>query len=230
MREANREVIQLIKVKDKAAGQVRAHEILKTLVDPATLLALSGGTSMDYRAMIVKPNDVLPGAICVVDERYGEPFHNDSNEKLLLDAGVKEFADKHCIESRKILCGQSFEKTAKLYNDVIAQLFKKFPKRIGVMGVGTNLHTAGIFPNSQSLKSQVDVVAEEVDDRFPKRITLTIKALGEFTNFVVLMFGKEKKEALKIILDEAENDLGKYPAVFYRKSPIKTFVVTDIQS
>lgn len=221
-------MIELVKVKDKAAGQIKAYEILKKIVDSITLLALSGGTSMDYRGMIVDPDDIVPGAICVVDERYGVPFHENSNEKLLMDAGVKEFADKHCIENRKVLCGKSFEETADIYDKKIADLFLRFPKRVGVMGVGTNLHTAGIFPNSQALKSQNYVVAEKVDDRFQKRITLTLKVLGEFTNFIVMMFGQEKKEALEIILDETENDLQKYPAVFYRKSGIKTFLVTDI--
>ncbi len=222
-------MIKIVKVKDKAEGQIKAHETLKKLVDPETLLALSGGTSMDYRAMIVDPDDVIPGAICVVDERYGEPFNVNSNEKLLMDAGVKDFADKYCIESRKVLCGKSFEETAKLYNDAIGNLLKKFPKRIGVMGVGSNVHTAGVFPGSLAAKSVDLVVGEEVNDKFPKRITLTLNALGKFTSFVVMMFGQEKKEALEIILNEVENDLDEYPAVLYRKSGIKTYLVTDIE-
>lgn len=221
-------MIEIVKVEGKTAGQIKAHEILKKIVNSTTLLALSGGTSMDYRRMIVSPNDIIPEAICVVDERYGEPFHKDSNEKLLADAGIKEFADKHCIPTIKYLVGKSFEETADIYDNKIKDLFLRFPKRVGVMGVGTNLHTAGIFPNWQVLKSQNYVVAEGVENEFPKRITLTLKALGEFTNFIVMMFGQEKKEALKIMLDDAEKDLERYPAVFYRISPIKSFVITDI--
>lgn len=221
-------MIELVKVKDKAAGQVKAHEILKKIVDPTTLLALSGGTSVDYKKMIVEPGDIDPGAICVVDERYGEPFHVDSNEKLLMDAGVKECTDTKCIEARKYLLGLGFEETARKYDEVMADLFLRFPKRVGVMGVGTNLHTAGIFPNSEAVKSNNLVEAIEVEDKFQKRLTLTIKALEQFTGFVVMMFGQEKKEALEIMMDEKENDTVKYPAVFYRKSPIKSYLVTDI--
>ncbi len=221
-------MIEVVKVKDKAEGQIKAHEILKKIVDNKTLLALSGGTSMDYQTMLVRPDDIIPGAICVVDERYGEPFHEDSNEKLLMDAGIKEFADKHCIESLKVLCGKSFEETAKLYGDVIAQLFEKFPKRVGVMGLGVNVHTAGIFPNSKAVKANDYVVSDIVYDKFPNRITITIKALEKFTNFVVLMFGQEKKESLQIMLNDKESDLEKYPAIFYRLFSVKTFVVTDI--
>ena len=90
------------------------------------------------------------------------------------------------------------------------------------------MHTAGIFPESVAVKSPNYVEAEVVRDVFPKRITLTLKALGEFTSFVILMFGEEKKEALKILLDTKVNDMRKFPAIFYRKVPVETFLITDI--
>lgn len=221
-------MIELVKVKGKDEGQIKAHDVLKKIVDSTTLLALSGGTSMDYKKMLVQAGDIIPGAICVVDERYGEPFHKDSNEKLLLDQGVKKFADEKCIESHKILAGLGFEETGKKYSDTIQDLIDRFPKRVGVMGVGTNLHTAGIFPYSVSARSPHFVESEIVEDEYPKRISMTLKALGEFTNFVIMMFGSTKRDALKIMLDEKENDMQKYPAIFYRKAPTKSYLVTDI--
>src|SRR3990167_9665295 len=163
-------MINIVKVKDRDEGQRKAHDLLKKSVDKDTLLALSGGTSVDYRAMIVKSSDILPGAICVVDERYGEEFHKDSNELLLKNQGVKDFVDEKCIESHKILKGKGFLETAKIYEKEIEDLFLRFKKRVGVMGVGANLHTAGIFPFSVAAHSPDFVVAEEVDGKFPKRI------------------------------------------------------------
>lgn len=221
-------MIKLVKVKDKKEGQVKAHDILKKLVDGKTLMALSGGTSMDYRSMIVNPDDIVPGAICVVDERYGEPFHENSNELLMKNAGVKDFADEKCIESHKILRGEGFLETAKAYEKDIEGLFSRFSKKVGIMGVGDNVHTAGIFPYSVAAKSPNYVEAEEVSDQFPLRITITLRALGEFTNFVVMMFGEGKREAVKIMLDERENDMQKCPAIFYRKSGIKAYIISDI--
>jgi 6-phosphogluconolactonase/glucosamine-6-phosphate isomerase/deaminase len=221
-------MIEVVKVKDKEEGQVKAHDLLLDLVSKETLLALSGGTSMDYRAILVEPDDVVPGAICVVDERYGEPFHENSNELLMKNAGIKEFADQKCIESHKVLRGEGFLETAKSYEQEIEDLFSRFQKKVGVMGVGDNLHTAGIFPYSVAAKSPNFVEAEEVQDSFPLRITITLRALGEFTNFVVMMFGEGKREAVKVMLSEDENDMQKYPAIFYRKSKIKSFLVTDI--
>lgn len=221
-------MISLIKVGSKDEGQEKAHELLKKLVDQDTLLALSGGTSVDYRKMFVEFGDINFGAICVVDERYGEPFHKDSNELLLRDQGVKECTDKKCIEAHKILKGKDFTETAKEYEAEIEDLFARFAKKVGIMGVGSNIHTAGIFPNSTAAHSAQYVVAEEVEDKFSKRITLTLKALGEFTNFIIMMFGKEKREALKTVLDEKVVDMQKYPAIFYRKARIKSFLITDI--
>ena len=223
-------MIKVVNVEDREEGNKKAHDILKKLVDNKTLLALSGGTSPDYRKMIVEPADIMPGAICVVDERYGKPFHKDSNELLLKNHGVKDFADKECIESHKILKGKDFLETAKVYEKEIEDLFKKFKKKVGVMGIGTNLHTAGIFPHSVAGKSPNFVEAEVVKDTFPKRITLTLKALGEFTNFVILAVGKEKKDALRKVLDEKENDMQKYPAIFYRKSFTKSYLITDVKT
>src|SRR3989344_2605312 len=206
-------MIQIVKVRNREEGQEKAHGILKRLVDEKTLLALSGGTSVDYLKMLVKPADALPGAICVVDERFGKPFHKDSNELLLKNQKVKEFADEKCIESHKILKGLEFLQTAKNYNNEIKDLLNRFKKRVGVMGIGKDLHTAGIFPKSLAAHSADYVVAEEVKDKrslrsspamrdagleFPKRISLTFKALGEFTSFVILIFGQEKKETLRI--------------------------------
>src|SRR3989338_6811020 len=217
-------MIKLVVVKDKSEGQIKAHDILKRLVDKHTLLALSGGTSVDYRKMLVESTDVIPGAICVVDERYGEEFHRDSNELLLKNQGIKDFADEECIETHKILKGKGFLETAKIYEKEIEDLLKRFKKRVGVMGIGTNLHTAGIFPFSVAAHSPDFVVAEEVDGKFPKRIKLTMRALGEFTNFLILMFGEEKKEVLRILLDDEVNDMQKYPAIFYRKYKAKTYL------
>lgn len=221
-------LIEVVTVKTKEEGQAKAHDLLLSMVGGETLLALSGGTSMDYRKMIVDRADVTPGAICVVDERYGEPFHENSNELLMRNAGIKDFADEKCIESHKILRGDGFLETARAYEKEMESLFSRFSKKVGVMGVGDNLHTAGIFPFSVAAKSPNFVEAEEVGDQFPLRITITFRALGEFTNFVVMMFGEGKREALKTMLSEDENDMQKYPAIFYRKSKIKSFLVTDI--
>lgn len=221
-------MIDVINVKNREEGNLKAHDILADLVDSETLLALSGGTSPEYKLMLVKPADIIPGAICIVDDRFGKPFHKDSTEQLLKKAGVKKYADDKCIESHKILKGKGLEETGEIYASEMEELFERFPKRVGVMGVGTNMHTGGIFPNSIAARAPKLAIGYEVEDQFKKRVTITFRALSEFTNFVILMFGQEKKEALIKMLDESENDMHLYPAIFYRKAPVKSFLITDI--
>ena len=222
-------MIEVIKVKGRIEGNLKAHDILKALSDGTTLLALSGGTSPDYRKMIVESADILPGGVCMVDERYGFPNHPDSNESLLEASGLVTLYKSKNIPFVKALSGLGFEETGMTYDFQIRSLFEKHPKKIGIMGVGGNLHTAGIFPQSPAVISTQLAVAQEVNDKFPKRITMTIKALSAFSTFVILAFGQEKKEALKILLDKKEQNVQKYPAIFYRTSTIKSFLMTDIE-
>lgn len=220
-------MIEIIKVKNRYEGSRKAYGILKEIIDRQTLLALSGGTSPDYRVMIVDNGDIVPGAICVVDERYGEPYHEHSNELLLKNSQVIDYCQRKGIDFYKILEGKGIEQTAEDYDQQMSELFVKYPKKVGIMGIGINVHTAGIFPHSQAGRSNKLVTSETVDDQFSQRITMTLRSFGEFGNFVILAFGPAKQNALRIMLDEKENDMQKYPAIFYRKCFAKSYLVTD---
>lgn len=223
-------MIEIVKVTDKELGNAKANEILTNLVDAQTLLVVSGGTSPEYDKILVNPGNLLPGTVCLGDEHYGRPFHADSNELILKNSGLIDYLHLRNIPFYKILTGQATQIVAENYNLKIAELLRKFSKKVGIMGVGANLHTSAIFPNSNALKSENYVIAETIEgDKFPNRITLTMKALGEFTAFVILMFGEEKREAIMKMMDGNENDLQMFPAIFYRTSPIKSYLITDVQ-
>ncbi len=223
-------MIEIVKVADKDSGNVKANEILRNLIDAQTLLVVSGGTSPEYDKILVTPGNLLPGAVCMGDERYGRPGHMDSNELILKKSGLVDYLHLRNIPFHRILTGEATQIVAENYNLKISELFHRFSKKVGIMGIGANLHTSGIFPNSNALKSENYIVAEQIEgDRFPNRITLTIKALGEFTCFIILMFGPEKREAILKIMDENENDMQMFPAIFYRKTPIKSYLITDVQ-
>jgi len=220
-------MIKVINFKDRDEGNDKAHDILVKIVSSDTLLALSGGTSPDYLRILVKPNDISPGVVCMVDERYGEKLHPASNEVMLADSEVVKFLDFWGVPFYPILSGKSLKETGEDYEKQISKLFDQFKKRVGVMGIGSNLHTAGIFPNSDAAHSPKYVVSEKIDDKYPERISFTLKALGEFQEFVILAFGQDKKEAIRIVLNEQENDIQKYPAIFYRKAKAKVYLITD---
>lgn len=221
-------MIDVVKVADKKEGQAKAHDLLKSFVDKETLLVLSGGTSPNYKDMIAGPGDIFPGAVCVCDERFGKAFHKNSNEEVIKQSGLLYYLKKNGIEFYKALRGKNFLQTAADYSETVSELFEKFPKKIGIMGIGTNLHTAGIFPNSTVERSLNLVIADEVEDKFPQRITLTMRALAEFNTFIIMAFGEEKEKPLLKMLDEKENDMKGFPAIFYRKAPVKSYLITDL--
>ena len=221
-------MINLIKVESRDEGQIKAHELLTELVGPDTLLALSGGTSSDYRKIIVNPGDIKPVEVCMVDERYGMPFHQNSNELLIKKFGMLEYLASRRIPFTKILEGKNINQTELDYDMKIRSLFAKYEDKVAVIGVGANVHTAGIFPHSKALKSISFVVGEMVDDIYPQRITMTLKALDSFTHFIIMMFGEEKRGALKIMLDTNESDLQSFPAIYLRKCQANAHLITNI--
>lgn len=222
-------MINLERVANRDEGQIKAHQLLTELVGQDTLLALSGGTSNDYKKMIVDHADVKPAEVCMVDERYGMPFHESSNELLIKNFGLMQYFAGKKVAFHKILEGKTITQTEQSYDQVVRTLFAKYPDKVGVMGVGANVHTGGIFPNSKALKSPAYVVSEMVDDVFPQRVTMTLKALGEFTSFIIMMFGEEKREALSKMLSADENDLQSFPAIYFRKCTANAHLITDIK-
>ena len=221
-------MIQLIKVKDPLIGNFRANSILRILVDSQTLLALSGGRSPNYNQMLVVPRNILPGAACLVDERFGPSGHPNSNELIIERSGLADFLKAKNIELHKVLSMLQFEETAFDYDRRLRELFVKYEKKVAVMGIGNDLHTAGIFANSLAIDSPKYVVSQVVSDEFPKRITMTFKALSRFNAFIILAFGQEKKEVLKKLLEDGFLDVRKYPAVFFKKTTTKSYLITDI--
>jgi len=220
-------VVEVIKVKDRQEGNLQAHDILLEVVNEDTLLALSGGTSPDYKLMIVDQGDILPGCVCLVDERWGVLYHIDSNELQLKSSGIFGFLDTNNIEFHRVLGEGNIKETTADYDRLVFELFERFQNKVAVVGIGSDLHTAGIFPHSEAAASADFVVSEEVADKFPKRITLTLKALGQFQTFIILAFGEEKLEAIRMLLDENVNDMQKYPAIFFRKGFAKSYLITD---
>jgi len=122
---------------------------------------------------------------CILNKKYPKEKYN---ELIMEISGLVSYLDKWGIEFYKILKGKTFEETAVSYNTIVAHLFSEYKKKVGIMGIGSNLHTAGLFPNSEADHSPHYVVYETVSNEFPKRISLSLKALGEFDNFIILVF------------------------------------------
>ena len=220
----NKNGITIVEVENQNEGEDFAKDFLYKNSDPATVLFLSGGkTPKAIYEQILLENKLSYGAIGMIDERYGLTGHQKSNA-LLMD----KFSPFY-----PVLSGENIEKTSQDYDETVRYLFNYFQKSIGILGIGGDGHTAGIpaIPHiaEKILEDRFEYVTffDAKDGFYDKRITLTFNGLSRLDQILVLVFGEEKKYALKKMFKEGP--VTEIPARFYLTPEMvgKTILVTD---
>lgn len=135
--------------------------------------------------------------ILLMDERYGEAGHLDSNAKQLLDAGLET---KEAIFVPPLVPGFSLEETRERYADASQQAFEHADTIIGQFGIGQDGHVAGILPDSPAAISDEWVCAYETPTY--TRVTLGFTALRQIHAAYAFAFGEDKEPALRALHDE----------------------------
>ena len=148
--------ISVVNVATEEEGNSLALQLLQEIINKQTVLYLSGGrTPRSLYTEMAKEEVVVPGAFALVDERYGEPLHGNSNEKMLYDSGLIRYATMSNIHVYLALQkGKSREETAEKYDDQVRTLLAQYRKHLAILGVGMDGHTAGIPSQISKLKSQ----------------------------------------------------------------------------
>lgn len=229
--------MELIVVKNIDQGIERAKEVLYDIVDRKTALFLSGGkTPAPLYAAIAKEQILTPAAVGMVDERYGEPMHENSNEKMVQGTGLLRYLESQNIPFYPMLHEHlDVEQSAREYDSLTRKLFFGLPKSVAILGIGTDGHTASIMPNRRDFtdplfeKEYQHQYVAYIDDpkKYGKRITLTFEALSLMDRLLVFAFGKDKKKALKEIFEPGP--INKIPARFLLQPEVahKTLFLTD---
>ncbi|HVZ58156.1 MAG TPA: 6-phosphogluconolactonase [Patescibacteria group bacterium] len=223
-----------------------AREALSAVVDKTTVLYLSGGkTPKDLYTNLANDKKVLPGAVALVDERYGVKGHNTSNEKMIEETGLLPYLKEHGVPFYPILQEQQLglKETADNYDMTVRYLFAGFPKSVATLGIGLDGHTAGIAGNrsnmantqtgfvnpmfSDSEKNMLVSSYSDLQGMFKERISLTFLGLSMIDVFLVLVFGEDKKEALQKTFSEGSEE--EVPARFLLRPEIarRTLLITD---
>ncbi len=225
--------ISITQVVHASGGIEKAKDFLYSYTDASTLLLLSGGnTPQALYKQLAEESLLTVGAVAMVDERYGLPFHEKSNEKMIEESGLIRYLSSTQVPFYSILEDKPLDETAADYEKMLVFLFAQFRKSIAIMGVGDDGHTAGLPAGIQSLKFKVQneqLVTSYNDEvgRYGERITMTFKALGQVGQNVILAFGDEKRNALQKMLEAGSMD--EIPARFYARPEIakKTLLITD---
>lgn len=228
--------IWIATVKSPEQGIEAAKTVLSALVDPQTVLFLSGGTTpKPLYEQLAKDTALQPGAVAEVDERYGERGHSMSNQLMIEQTGLQAYLAQQGIAYSSILQdGLTLEQTADAYNKVVEDLLLRYRRSIAVLGIGDDGHTLGIAPNrpdfTNPIFNQQDRLVSAFDDAtgsFGKRVTTTFKALEQMTLLMPLVFGEKKQDAIKKMF--TKGSLQEIPARFYLEPSIasKTLFITD---
>lgn len=99
------------------------------------------------------------------------------------------------------------EKAAELYEEVLRSFFGEKPQfDFNLLGLGTNGHTASLFPHTEVLKEKKRwVVGYYVDEVKMSRLTLTAPAINESQFILFLVSGKEKAGVVDEVINGARD-------------------------
>lgn len=200
-----------------------------------TVVYLSGGsTPMPLYKLIAKQKLFHPGAVAMVDERYGMMGHDKSNELMMRGTGLLDYLEEEKIPFYPMLTEVSLEETVRVYDETLRFLHTNYPRHVGLLGMGADGHIAGMVPQSSEFRIQhselfnsQDLVIGYQDEKMGKRITQTFHALSLMDEIFVLVLGEEKKHALQLMQEEGSID--EVPARFLVAPEIspKVTIITD---
>ncbi len=105
------------------------------------------------------------------------------------------------------------EESAKEYELKVRSIFMNKPVQFDMvlLGLGSNAHTASLFPFTEVLnETEALVKSIYVDELKAYRITLTAPAINSANEIAFLVFGADKAEAVFNVM-EGERDAARFP-------------------
>jgi 6-phosphogluconolactonase len=174
-------------------------------------VALSGGSTPKAMFELLATETGVPWSdihFFWSDERHVPPDHPESNYRMANEALLSHVqSNVHRIPSEN----PDAAAAAAEYEQTIIEVTKQTLPRLDLifLGLGTDGHTASIFPGSDVLHETKRLVAAPYVEKLKTyRITMTLPLINNGASVVFLVSGAEKAEIVKEVL-EGEN---KYPA------------------
>lgn len=175
---------------------------------PPVHIALSGGRTprILYKLLVRGYRHLIPWEnlhIWQVDERWVPPDDPQANQRMIRETLLEplHFPQEHIHFIDLHQPGP--EEAARLYaRDIHASGLDKPESpsfEITLLGIGTDGHTASLFPHSSSLdetEHMVTVTHTPSSITPPIRITLTLPAINRSRDIVFFVTGSEKKEII----------------------------------
>jgi 6-phosphogluconolactonase len=220
-------------VKDPAAIARAAAELVVTLAAQTASarrpfhVLLAGGTtpkalytlvaSLAYRSRV----DWERVVFFFGDERAVPPDDPQSNFRMADEALFRPLGIAGSSIHRMRAEAEDLKAAAAAYEDELRASFGAFPRfDLVLLGMGTDGHTASLFPGSPVLKEQSRWVAPVLDAPEPphRRLTVTLPVLNAGHQVLFMVAGRHKAPALREVL-EGTAPPEQYPAKCIQPGP-----------
>ena len=185
---------------------------------PRTVALSGGSTPKVLFELLADPNEPFRDQIawpCIhffwSDERHVAPDHPDINYRMANEAMLSHVPVTNENVHRVPSENPSASGATHAYERTLIETTQQSLPELDLilLGVGTDGHTASIFPDSDVLhESKRLVAAPWVEKLQTYRITMTLPLLNNATSILFLVSGSEKAQIVKEVLQGPE----KYPA------------------
>ena len=179
------------------AAAARIAELLAIRLDQqadASLVVSGGSTPLDcFAALARTPLDWNRVQVLLSDERWVDPGHEDSNERL---ARERLLVDRAAAARLKSVYASDM--TPEQRCEELQEPLPRLPFAAALIGMGSDGHFASLFPDAANLDLGLDVESGQLyipvttaASPHP-RISMTLAAISRSDEIVLLMFGDEK--------------------------------------
>lgn len=179
------------------AAAARIAELLAIRLDQqadASLVVSGGSTPLDcFTALARTPLDWNRVQVLLSDERWVDPGHEDSNERL---ARERLLVDRAAAARLKPVYASDM--TPEQRCEELQEPLPRLPFAAVLIGMGTDGHFASLFPDAANLDLGLDVDSGQLyipvttaASPHP-RISMTLAAISRSDEIVLLMFGDDK--------------------------------------
>jgi len=164
------------------------------------LLVVPGGTTPGPVFDILCAADLDWGRVDVLlsDERWRPEVHVRSNTKLIRERLLVERASA----ARFLPLYARAENPDDVLADLEANIVDRLPISVLLLGMGTDMHTASLFPKGDNLNAAMDhdapvLIAMQVPGEPEARVTLSARVLNGALSKHIVITGAAKRAALE---------------------------------
>ncbi|WP_245819020.1 6-phosphogluconolactonase [Marivita hallyeonensis] len=164
------------------------------------VLAVPGGTSPGpvFDVLCAADLDWDRVDVMLTDERWVPEDSDRSNTRLIRERLLVDRAAK----ARLLPIYAPAHEPEEVLAEIEVQIANALPLAVVLLGMGTDMHTASIFPGADQLAEALDphapvLVAMRAPGAPEPRVTLSARVLNEAMRKHVLIFGDDKRKALE---------------------------------